>query len=236
MLRKIIWTAWLSLMATLNFAAQINVSPLSVDFMPQGEKFADIQVMNTSQETAYVQIQLTRIDHPGMPNQTVVPFNNDPQTFGLMASPNKVAIPAQQLRRIRLLPLVKNNMQDVYFQVKVTPVSGEIESLLSPDKKISAGVQIIVGYEVKVFVRPPNAQAVVSISRNSNQVTVSNTGNSSILLSNGQQCDTTSQKCTPIANPTHRLFSGNTWNFTVNPAPVEFTESFMGKTQTLKSN
>jgi hypothetical protein len=218
-------------------AAQINVTPLSIDFTPKGDKFSDISVMNVSQDMAYVQINISRIDNPGMPNQKTVSITNDPQSFGLIASPTKLAIPAQQLRRVRLLPLIHNNTQDVYYQVKITPVTGELESILSPNKAIQAGFQIIVGYETKVFIRPPNAQAVVSINRTSNEVTVKNTGNSNVLLYGGQQCDAAHKVCTPIATPAHRLFAGNTWEFSVeNAAPVEFTEKFLAQTQTLKSN
>ena len=217
--------------------AQINVTPLSIDFTQGGNKFSDISVMNISQETAYVRVDISRIDHPGMPNETVVAFNNDPQVFGLIASPMRLAIPAKQLRRVRLLPLVHNNTEDAYYQIKITPVSGELESLLSPNKAIQAGVQIIVGYETKVFIRPQNAKAVVSISRVGNQVTIENTGNSNALLYQGQQCDAANKVCTPIANPAHRLFAGNTWTFTLkNPAPVEFTEVFLTQSQILKSN
>jgi hypothetical protein len=94
-----------------------------------------------------------------------------------------------------------------------------------------------VGYQVKVFIRPQNAKAVVSINRLANQVTIQNTGNSNVLLYKGQQCDATDKKCTPLANPAYRLFAGSTWSFMLaNSAPVEFTESFLKQTQTLKSN
>ena len=235
-MKKLLPASFLSLISTLALAAQINVSPLSIDFTPQGEKFSDIEVINTSQDMAYVRVDLLRVDHPGMPDQKIVSLQNNPQIFGLVASPTRLAIPAQQLRRIRLLPLVKNNAEDVYYQVKVTPVSGELESLLSPDKAISAGVQIIVGYEVKVFIRPQNAKGVISISRLSNQISVTNTGNSNVLLYDGQQCDA-AKKCTPLANPAHRIFAGNTWTFTLdNSAPVTFTEGFLEQTQTITSN
>jgi P pilus assembly chaperone PapD len=236
-MKKFIISCVLTGIASLGLAAQINVTPLSMDFTPTGEKFADISVVNTSQDMAYVKVEVTRIDHPGMPNQTSVSLQNNPEAFGLVASPTKLAIPAQQLRRVRILPLIKNNTEDVYYQVKITPVSGELQSLLSPDKAIAAGVQIIVGYEVKVFIRPQKAQATVSINRISNQVTVTNTGNSNVLLYNGQQCNATHDLCTPLANPAHRLFAGNTWTFTLDsPGPVEFTETFLGQSQTLKSN
>ncbi len=227
----------LSLMPFCGFSSQINVTPLSIDFTPQGDKFSDISVMNVSQDMAYVQVDISRIDNPGMPNQKVIALTNDPQSFGLVASPTKLAIPPQQLRRVRLLPLIHNNTQDVFYQVKITPVSGELESILSPQKAIQAGVQIIVGYETKVFIRPPQAQAVISINRIGNEVTIKNTGNSNVLLYAGQQCDAAHKACTPLPNPAHRLFAGNTWQFTlINPAPVEFTEKFLDKTQILKSN
>jgi P pilus assembly chaperone PapD len=218
-------------------SGQINVTPLSIDFTTDGDKFSDISVMNVSQDMAYVRVDISRIDHPGMPNQKIVPMDNNPQVFGLIASPTRLAIPAQQLRRIRVLPLIHNNTEDVYYQINITPVSGELESLLSPQKAIQAGVQIIVGYQVKVFIRPQGAKAVVSINRLANQVTVQNTGNSNVLLNNGQQCDAAHKNCTPLPNPAYRLFPGATWTFTLaNSAPVEFTESFLKQTQTLKSN
>jgi P pilus assembly chaperone PapD len=236
-MKKFIFSCIFGGLTSFALAAQINVTPLSMDFTPTGEKFADISVMNTSQDMAYVKVELTRVDHPGMPNQTTVSLQNNPEDFGLVASPTKLAIPAQQLRRVRILPLIKDNTEDVYYQVKITPVSGELQSLLSPDKAIAAGVQIIVGYEVKVFVRPQKAQAIVSINRIGNQVTVTNTGNSNVLLYNGQQCNATATACTPLANPAHRLFAGNTWSFTLDHVgPVEFTETFLGQSQPLKSN
>lgn len=238
MKKSLLTSLFAGLLASCAFStAQINVTPLSIDFTPEGEKFSDITVMNTSQDTAYVRVDLSRVDNPGMPNEQIVPLKNNPQIFGLVASPTRLAIPPQQLRRVRLLPLIRNNKQDVYYQIKITPVSGELESLLSPTKAIAAGVQIIVGYEVKVFVRPKPAKAIVSINRLSNQVTVTNSGNSNVLLYNGQQCDDAHKKCTPISNPAHRVFPGSTWSFSLaNAAPVEFTESFLKQTQTLKSN
>jgi len=223
--------------ALLYAASGINVTPLIVDFSPTGAKFSDISVINmSSSSTAYVKVTLTRVDNPGMPTEKNIPFTNNPQTFGLVASPVRLAIPPSQLRRIRLLPLIHDNAQDVVYEVNITPVTGEMESF-NAGNQIQAGLQVIVGYATKVFIRPLNAQAVVSITREGNLISISNTGNSNVLLNNGEECSSPSQ-CSPLPLPTHRLYSGNTWTFNApNAEPVQFEESFInGQTKILKSS
>lgn len=223
----------ISLMTTA-FTAVINVSPLILNFKPGGKRFADITVSNPGEQTAYVAVKIAKIVNPGTPDQKRVSLKGDPMQFGLVASPVRMVIPPKQVRRVRVLPLTHNNTTDAMYEINITPVSGKIENLLA-GSKVRAGLQIIVGYAVKAFIRPANAKAVVSILRNNKTVTLKNTGNSNVLLYKGEQC--IQGQCKRLTDSVHRLYAGNTWTFTApHAAPVQFNEKFMNKTGVLKSN
>ena len=216
----------------------INVSPLIIDFTPTSAHFQDITVVNSSDQTAYVRVKVTRILNAGMPNEKRLELTNNPEEFGLVVSPTRLVIPPQQVRLVRVLPLMKTPDVDAFYEVNVSPASGEMESLISGNNQVTAGVQIIVGYAVKVFIRPALAKAVVTIVRNSNQITITNTGNSNVLLTNGVQCSPDANHCTPLEqNSARRIYPGNTWQFmTPNAAPVQFEERFLDQTKTVISN
>lgn len=235
-MKQIITALTTLIFSSIAMAASINVTPLLVNLTPTGKHFTDIDVTNTSNKTAYVRVKISRILHPGMTDQKRINLQGNPIKFGLVASPIRLVIPPKQLRRVRVLPLLKNNKTDALYELNITPVTGQLESLLSKGK-VRAGLQVIVGYSVKVFVRPANAKAIVSILRVNNTITVKNTGNSNVLLYDGRQCTSPDNCKTLKTDSIKRLYAGNTWTFEApKAAPVQFLEHFIKHTRILKSD
>jgi hypothetical protein len=116
----------LSLFSTISYASAIDVYPLEAN-LSVTNRFQDIKVFNTGNDTAYVEININLVKNPGLPNQTLVPLQDNPFQVGLIVTPNKMVIPVHQMRIARILYIgdpAKNN--DVVYKVRVAPVSGQL--------------------------------------------------------------------------------------------------------------
>jgi P pilus assembly chaperone PapD len=99
------------------------------------------------------------------------------------------------------------------YRVTVKPVVGGIESEES-------GLKVLVGYDVLVLVRPAQSNPNVTASRSGQRLSFSNSGNVSVELINGRQCN--SGQCTEL--PGKRLYPGASWTVELNSdSPAEYT-------------
>lgn len=216
-------------------AAQISVSPIEVDLI-NTESYTDLTIANVGNDKAYVSLTPMRLDNPGTPQSHYETLHNNPRQFGLVVSPLKIVIPPQLSRKVRIMSLVQNNPQDVMYMIRVVPSEGEMQAVADRSGDVLAGIQVISGYNVLVTVRPAMPQPKLSLTRIGTQLTVVNTGNTQVLLSDAEQCDAPPQ-CTKLNLP-KRMYAGNTWQVTLpKPEAVQFLQTYFQNQYTIvKSN
>lgn len=82
------------------------------------------------------------------------------------------------------------------------PVAGELAGS-------DTGLNLLVGYDLLVSLRPPTATTALSAARTDRSVRIVNRGMASVERSDGRQCDGGNDKCASL--PAKRLYAGAEW-------------------------
>lgn len=191
-------------LATSAFASSISVYPMSADLTEQN-RYQDVQVQNTGSDTAYVAITIYLINNPGMPNQSVTKLSDNPYQVGLIVTPNKMVIPQGQMRIARILYIGQPLSTDAIYEVKFTPVSGQLLAMGGSNQNVSAGLELIIAYGVGVTVRPAQLEPQVNATRDGTKLTLTNKGNTTVTIGN----------CTPDKSIFATLYPGNVKTITL---------------------
>jgi P pilus assembly chaperone PapD len=183
--------------------AEMYVDRSIVIIESDGSQREDVKVSNTGDEVIYVQIEVFSILNPGSQGEQRVKVT-DPKELKLIATPNKMVIPAGGQKLIRIVNLQANNETERVHRINVTP-------MVAPLSEDTSQLRIVVAYQILTIVQPQTPQSELKVTRSGNQVSFENHGNSNILLNEGSQCnpDDTSE-CKGL--PSHRLYAGNNWN------------------------
>lgn len=216
-------------------AGDISVSPLIVDMAP-GTPFQDITVGNVGKDKAYVKVSIAKLTNPGNGKETFQNDSGNPAVFGIAITPQKFALPTGQNRAIRVINFNKDLAQDAVYIATISPVSSLVESTANVDgQDVNLGMQISVAYKVKIFVRPANPHAELTVNRDGKTATITNTGNTNVLLTGFSQCTDEESDCQDL-QLINRLYAGNSWTVTLpTDAPFQFTEQYLNTTQQIKS-
>jgi len=197
MRRTLIALALTSLAATSHAASpQINVGPM-FEYMPAGSSQYLKRVRNSGDATAYVRVEITRMnfDSAGKISETPVDAaalaRNQTDASGLIASPSRMIIPANNGMQATRLIFRGQRDSEQYYRVRYVPVvpeSGEfsLDEQQSEDYKrgMSAGVNVFTGFGTVVFVPPSNARYETRVEGGQ----VSNHGNATVVLDNVKTC------------------------------------------------
>lgn len=182
-------------------AAELAVSQLIVEFKADAPRAADIEVANNGEERSYVVVEPRELLHPGTPNEEGV-ATPDPAKLGLLASPARFILEPGQRRTLRIAAIGTPAAQERVYRVTVKPVTGDVAGSES-------GLKLLIGYDLLVLVRPPAARNAVRSDRSGSKLTLTNSGNASIELAEGKQCDGAGKNCQAL--PAKRLYAGASW-------------------------
>ena len=243
MLRKaFILMAMLIASVSLAYASHINVQPLLTSMKPS-QHYVDLYVKNVGNDRAYVTVKVSRVFNPGMPDQKVTPLKDDPYGIGLIASPSKLIIPPGQIRHVRLLYIQNKPIkQDQVFYIVTSPAEGQLmqvaeakEGDKAATKVAKSGLQVILAYKTKLFVRPEDARAKIVSQRDGKQLILKNEGNTNVYLGKFKQCE--GKQCTQLPALAYRLYAGNTEKITLPKAqPVTFTQVLDDQNKVITTN
>lgn len=221
--------------------AVIEVNPLLVFFSGKST-VQDVSVKNTGNSVAYVEVAPKSVQNAGAPNEAINFYKrgSDASSFGIMASPLKMAIPAGSSRKIRIVALKTNPAEDAVYYLRFSEVPTLLDNPDKGDKGTNINMSNQISYRVQAVILPANPMPNVSLTRNGNNITAKNTGNSYASLRNGQICNAQGSDCKALpARLTYKvLYVGNTWTFNVPSAGVvKFDVVYaQNKKSTLKSN
>lgn len=199
-------------------ASSISVDPLVAD-LSYNNRYQDIMVHNVGNDTAYVALQIFRLDNPGLPTQKFTLLEDNPYQIGLIATPNKLIVPMGQTRIIRALYIGPPPQSDVVYQVVVKPVTGQLVAVQSGAKDVNTGVQVIIAYGVTLYVRPAVLNPKMKAVRTGTSLSLSNVGNTTVQIGHCRQCtDASGKQCQIVPKLGKTLYPGNVWNFTLPAA------------------
>ncbi len=212
MTRRLLFTALLSLFAT-TAQAEMFVDRSIVIFEPGGQPRQDVEVSNTGDEVLYVQVDVLRVSKPGAPDEVREKVDN-PQDLKLLATPSKLIIPPGSRKLVRIVNLQTSNDEERVYRINVTPI-------VPPLQEESSQLRIVVAYQILTIVQPNDPETNLAVTRDGKVIRFSNSGNTNVLLSDGQQCQG-EDNCQEL--PSRRLYSGNSWEHTLPfDAPVSYS-------------
>lgn len=192
-----------------NLSAEMYVDRSIVIFESGGSQREDVKVSNTGDEVIYIQVEVFNVLNPGTPEEERVKVTN-PKELKLIATPNKMVIPAGGQKLVRIVNLETNNKTERIYRINVTPI-------VAPLSEETSKLRIIVAYQILTIIQPNSPQAELLATRSGNVVRFENRGSSNILLSEGSQCKPhASTACEDL--PSRRLYAGNTWEL---PLPYD---------------
>jgi len=182
-------------------AAQAGSPNISVgtlfDYMEPGKSQLLKRVRNSGDATAYVRVEITRMHFDAAGKDTETPVDaaalarSTPGASGLIASPSRMIIPANNGQQATRLVYRGARDSEQYYRVRYVPVvpdEGEfsLDAEQSEQYKggVQAGVNVFTGYGTMVFVPPSNTHFDTRIEG----LQVSNQGNATIVLDNLKQC------------------------------------------------
>jgi P pilus assembly chaperone PapD len=189
------------LLAAGSASAELVVSQLIVEFKPGAPKTADIEIFNHGDEPSYAVVEAREILNPGTPLEERV-ATPDPAKLGLIASPARFILQPQQRRTLRIAAIGDAAERERVYRVTIKPVTGDVSGSES-------GLKLLVGYDLLVLVRPPALRNSVRADRSGSELTLVNTGNASVELAEGKQCDPDGKNCQAL--PAKRLYAGASW-------------------------
>lgn len=209
------------LLALVPARADMYVDRSIVIFEPGAPPRQDVKVSNTGDEVMYVEVEVLVVRKPGTPDEERVKVSN-PQDMKLLATPNKLIIPAGGQKLIRIVNLQTSNPRERVYRINVTPI-------VPPLEEETSQLRIVVAYQILTIVQPDDPESTLSVNRKGATVSFENKGNTNILLSEGQQCNPRDEEdCRELTSK--RLYAGNTWELELPfDAPLSYSvRSFDG--------
>lgn len=216
--------ALLTLTLSSSAFAAIKVNTLRVFFHPGSERFQDVYVKNIGAKTDYVHVTVFKRTDPAKNPNLLEKAKGNPKTFGMLATPSKMALKPGQSRRIRAISFVKGNKNEEIFVIRVEPVKSPLKTAKVEDKKV-AGVQVVASYDVTAYVLPAKPTTHITVKRDGKKLTFTNTGNTSGLVFDLEQCKSLSdtKSCKPV-EMVKRIYAHSSWSFELpkaEPAKVK---------------
>ena len=200
--------------------AEMYVDRSIVIFESGGAQREDVKVSNTGEEVIYIQVEVFSVLNPGTPEEERIQVT-DPKELKLIATPNKMVIPAGGQKMIRIVNLEPNNTTERVHRINVTPI-------VAPLSDATSQLRIVVAYQILTIIQPASPNAELLASRSGQVVKFENQGNSNILLSEGRQCNPgDSTACEDL--PSRRLYAGNSWDLELPfDAPLAYSVRTFG--------
>lgn len=188
--------------------AEIVLSQVIVDLLPGKPARDDIEVFNSGKERMYVSADPFEIRNAGTPAEQRVPLA-DPESGGLLVSPQKLVLEPGERRTIRLAAVGDRPARDRVYRVAIKPVAGPLTSDAS-------ALKVFVGYDALVLIRPAQFSGDITAERTAGMLTLTNAGNTAQELFEGRQCNANGTDCRALA--AKRLYPGATWQ---QPLPFD---------------
>ncbi|QCI11259.1 molecular chaperone [Pseudomonas putida] len=212
---------------------ELNVGGL-YDYLDDGKSTLLKRIRNGGDATAFVKVSVVELVYEGDGPPREVPLDGQAMTQrGLVVSPARLIVPARGMQAVRLLYRGQRD-RERYYRLRFIPVLPETGDGFAVDDqqaqdyrdKLKAGVNLLAGYGTLLFVRPADTQYQTAVSRKAGALTVSNQGNSTVILDRFRQCQSRDELCETATK--HHLLPGRSRQFQGEAAKVHQFELHEG--------
>ncbi|WP_179957464.1 fimbrial biogenesis chaperone [Exilibacterium tricleocarpae] len=201
-----IFVALLGLSPAVSHAMYLDRS--IVEFLPGESPRQDVRVINDTDEQLYVQVDVLDVKNPGTDAESRDRVT-DPDSIRLLVTPTKLIVPPKSSKIVRMVNLDEQLNAEKVYRVNFTPILPPLQ------EDAGSKVRLVVAYQVLVLAAPKNPRHNLVAQRQGKTLTLTNTGNSYVMVTEGKQC---------AASPTggeqndachnlnaRRLYPGNTY-------------------------
>ncbi|AMN79139.1 hypothetical protein [Pseudomonas azotoformans] len=204
---------------------QINVGVV-YDYLAGDKSTYMKRVFNGGTSTAFVKVNILEMIYDDDGTYREVPLQNQAGATardGLMASPARLIVPANDTQGTRLL-FMGNRDKERYFRVRFVPVVPQAEDdfAVTADERaeykesLAAGVRVLAGYGTVFFVRPKHTQFNTQLQDDGKRYTLRNDGNSVVVVDEFKDCAAASpQDCRPTIR--HHIRAERSYGFDKQP-------------------
>lgn len=182
--------------------AEIVLSQVIVDLQPDRPDYQDVEIWNGGDERAFVQVEPSEIQQPGLPTEhreRIV----DPERGGLLVSPQRLVLEPDERRIIRIAALAARGDRERIYRIAVRPVAGDVGLE-------TTGLKVLLGYDMLVLLRPAALKGEISAVRRSGTIEFTNNSNFAHEIYDGKQCNEQGEACLNL--PSTRLYPGANWS------------------------
>ena len=164
-----------------------------------------VTLSNTGADTLYVSLELHSIEDPAARGSATAPVV-DPLAEGVLVHPRQMILAPGQRRTARVVFDGEAPVVDRVYRLVLRPFAGE--ALVDPVEARSAGVRMLLGYKLPLFVRPDRPRADVSLERGRGALRLVNRGNTNVMLRTLEACERDGTRCRALTPD--RLHAGRT--------------------------
>lgn len=201
-------------------SAEMVLSQVIVDFLPDDPLREDIEVWNSGDERMYVSAEPFRIVDPGTPQEQRVPLSLA-EDSALLVSPQRLVLDPGERRIIRLAVIGDRPASDAVYRLAIRPVVGPISAETN-------ALKVLVGYDALVLIRPERVVDDLQGARIGHTLRLRNGGNTAQELFEGRQCDANGAGCRQL--PSKRLYPGAEWKQSLPYETVVIYKAAVGST------
>lgn len=168
-------------------SANLSIDKLWVEFEEGRQERNDLVIRNDSDDRYYVSVSVTEISSPGTDDETKA-TDIDPESLGLLVTPNRLVLEPGAIRSIRLVSLNTGLTKDRIYRVLVSPQVGAIKAEGDTSDNRGIAIKLLAAYDVLVVDRPRERSIDLSAQRNGDTLNLINEGNTNVLVSEGYVC------------------------------------------------
>lgn len=200
--------------------AEMVLSQVIVDLLPDQPPREDIEVWNDGDERIYVVADAFEITKPGTAHEKRLAVSHD-EKAGLIVSPRRLILEPNERRTIRIAAYGERPTVERTYRVAIKPVAGPLTAQTS-------ALKMLVGFDTLILVRPRSVTGDLEAERTATTLTIRNAGNASQEIFAGSQCVSENSDCSAL--PAKRLYPGAVWTQNVLPGAVIRYKSAIGPT------
>ena len=196
----------LALFTSIPVQAEMVLNKIIINFQTGKEVREDIEVFNNGNDNLYISTKLFAINQPESETPERKELTN-PRSAGIIISPTRFVVAPGQRKVVRVSTTQAAIDKDKVYRILMKPHVGKFD--LATEKKV-AGIKIILGYELLVFVRPATLQADLQVQRQGKLLSLHNAGNTNINVREIKLCQDSERKnCEVLGGK--RLYAGQKW-------------------------
>lgn len=186
--------------------ASIIVSPMIINFKNPSKQSTTVAVKNVGNAIEYVEITPYKIKTDKKHEKETRIVN---PKDGLLVFPSKITLFPKETQYVRILATHPPGTQDQNYMVKFIPRIAGLNINKNVNKHERMGLHLILGYGVRVIVRPKKITPNVHVKKQKNGwLRIQNTGNTSLIIAKiYQKVDNKKQTIKPTC---FRVLSGKT--------------------------